>query len=378
MKKNEEKKIKEDKVKENKRKKVGKKIELGKIKSGIIDFTKLLYACVTYKMILLVVAVVICVFIFSDYKESVQKKINNSAEENITYMVDESLEKIRLKINDEFTVLKTLAVIYNDTEPETISEIETFYSEILAGHNFEGIKLLNTDKEEIISLGTNVSFEAEEFYEDILAGNQKISQAIFDEENNEEYIYLGVPVYEADKIVGILSCNYKIEEITKILDASSFEKFGTTFISQEDGILVARPESVGKNTNLFVLLDSININNVDSIKKLKKSIANGQSGIITYGEGKHKRYICYDVVPDTGWYAVSIVSANEIVPLESSVSKLALNLSVNIAFVFVFYIVLTLGIDIKLLKKKRNQEMLEEVTGESDEIIDESEELDED
>ena len=339
-----------------KKEKKKKKIEFRKIKRKIISFSKLLIACLTYKIFLLIIAVCICLAIFSDYKSSVQKRINTSAKENITSLVDESLEKINLKINDEFTVLNTLAVIYNCNEEENIEEIENYYSEILDVHSFVGINLLNKNKESIVSLGTNVNFEAESFYQEILEGNKSISTAIFDEENKEEYIYLGVPVYENEEVVGILACNYNIEDITEIIDTSSFEKFGTTFISQEDGVLVARPENVKNNTNLFELLDTIDIDNDDSIKKLKKNIKKGNSGIITYGTGKYKRYICYDVIPDTNWYAISIVSADVINPLADKVANLAMTLSVKIIFVFIIYIIITLGIDIKLLKKKRNEE----------------------
>lgn len=344
--------------KKEKNKKDKKKKEFGfrKLKRKIISFSKLLIACLTYKIFLLIIAVCICLAIFSNYKSDVQKKINSSAKKNITSLVDESLEKINLKINDEFTVLNTLAVIYNCNEEENIAEIENYYSEILEVHSFVGINLLTKDKESIVSLGTNVEFNAEDFYEEILEGKKAISPAVFDEVNKEEYIYLGVPVYENDKVIGILSCNYKIDDITEIIDTSSFGKFGTTFISQEDGVLVARPENVKNNTNLFELLDTIDIDNDDSIKKLKKNIKKGNSGIITYGEGKHKRYICYDVIPGTDWYAVSIVSADVINPLADKVANLAMSLSISISFVFIIYIIITLGIDIQMLRKKRNEE----------------------
>ena len=338
--------------KEKKKKKFGFK----KLKRKIISFSKLLIACLTYKIFLLIIAVAICLAIFSNYKTNVQKKINTSAKKNITSLVDESLEKINLKIDDEFTVLNTLAVIYNCNEEENIGEIEKYYSEVLEVHSFVGINLLSKDKESIVSIGKNVEFASETFYKEILDGKKAISTAIFDENDKEEYIYLGVPVYENDNVIGILSCNYKIDNITEILDTSSFGKFGTTFISQEDGVLVARPENVRNNTNLFTLLDSIDIDNDDSIKKLKKNIKNGNSGIITYGTGKHKRYICYDVIPDTQWYAVSIVSADVINPLADKVAKLAVTLSISISFVFIIYIIITLGIDISMLRKKRNEE----------------------
>ena len=61
-------------------------------------------------------------------------------------------------------------------------------------------------------------------------------------------------------IAGVLICSYNIEQFTNIIDTSTIEQIGTTIISQEDGTLVSRPESVN-STNLFTFLDSINIKN---------------------------------------------------------------------------------------------------------------------
>ena len=223
----------------------------------------------------------------------------------------------------------------------------------LNAHEFVGLSLVSANKDEVLTIGDSVSYDHNEFLDNILNGNNGVSTIIADEKNNVEYICLGVPVYKNDKIVGALICNYDIQEFTEIIDTSSFEKLGTTFISQEDGILVARPDAVGKNTNLFVLLDSINIKNEKSIAKLKKQIKNGRSGIITYGSGKHKRYICYDIVPDTNWYSVSIVSANTIEPVAKKVSSYAYSFAYTLSVVFIIYILITMTMDIKIAKKKK-------------------------
>lgn len=334
-----------------------KKFELNKIKRGIVDFSKLLWACITYKMVLLVIAVIYVVYAFSGFRGSVQKQINKNTKSHLSLMVSESLERIHIKMNDEFIVLNTMALFYDGEEEIDLDTTRNMLEDVIGTHNFVGVRILDSNLNEIISLGKNKTCETSEFYDNALKGNNAISPIIVDGEEEIEYINLAVPVYNnAKKIIGILSCNYEINAFTKILDTSSFEQLGTTLISQEDGILVSRPESVGKNTNLFVLLDSININNEKSIKKLKKSITNGQSGIITYGTGKHKRYICYDVVPDTNWYSVSIVSASAIEPVAKKVSSLAMNFAYKISVIFVIYILITLIIDISMARKEMKED----------------------
>ncbi len=329
------------------------RINLGNLKASIVDFSKLLWTCITYKFILLIIAALYIAYSFTGFKSNVQKQINKNTEVYLTSMVSESLEKIRLKINDEYNVLKTLSLLYDENDEIDIDMTSNLLEKALNAHEFVGLSLVSANKDEVLTIGDSVSYDHNEFLDNILNGNNGVSTIIADEKNNVEYICLGVPVYKNDKIVGALICDYDIQEFTEIIDTSSFEKLGTTFISQEDGILVARPDAVGKNTNLFVLLDSINIKNEKSIAKLKKQIKNGRSGIITYGSGKHKRYICYDIVPDTNWYSVSIVSANTIEPVAKKVSSYAYSFAYTLSVVFIIYILITMTMDIKIAKKKK-------------------------
>lgn len=344
--------MKEDSAGMKNKKEKTKKFQLKKIKRGIVDFSRLLWACITYKMVLLIIAVICAGYAFSGFRNNVQKQINKNTESYLSSMVSESLEKIQIKINDEFIVLNTMSLFYDGEDGIDLDTTRNMLEHVIETHNFVGIRIVDDRQNEIISMGNNPAFESGKFFNNTLKGNNSISTIIVDEETEIEYINLAVPIYSDGKIIGALSCNYQIDAFTKILDTSSFGQLGTTLISQEDGVLVSRPESVGKNTNLFVLLDSISINNEKSIQKLKKSILSGQSGIITYGKGKHKRYICYDIVPDTQWYSVSIVSANAIEPVAKKVSSLAVHLAYKISAAFVIYILITLIVDISIARKE--------------------------
>lgn len=327
------------------------KFKFKKIKNGIVDFSKLLWACITWKLILLIVAAIIVANFFVSFKASVQRQINKNTMNYLSSMVTESLEKMSLKINDEYSVINTLSLLYNSDDEIDIDTTNAIFNKVMEIHGFVGIDLITRDNSKVISLGSSVMYD-EEFITTLLGGNRAISAIVTDEKKGAEYICMGVPLYKNGNVDGAIICEYDIKEFSEIIDTSLFNQVGTTFISQEDGMLVLRPESVGDNNNLFVLLDSLNIDNKKPINKLKKSIKNGQSGIITYGSGKHKRYICYDVVPDTDWYSVSIVSSDAIEPITKEVSLLAFTFALKISIVFALYIVIVLAMDIRMAKKK--------------------------
>lgn len=321
----------------------------------IINFSRLLWSVITYKFILLIIAVILVANLFAIFRSIVKNTINNNTEQSIEAMATEGLEKIRIRINDEFSVLSTLALLYDENDKIDLETTKEMFEIAIDSHEFVGIDLITVSNEQVLSLGSTVRYEDEIFIESVLTGENTVSSIFFDE-NKNEYICLGVPVYKNDIIIGALIVEYEIEAFTKILDTSSFGQVGSIFIAEEDGRLVARPESVGENTNLFDLLDSININNEKKILQLKKNLVKGRSGIITYGNSKYKRYICYNVIPDTNWYAISIVSGNLMDETAHKVSESAVHFAIEVSFVFTIYILITIGMDIKLVKKEEELE----------------------
>ena len=368
--------------------KIEKKVEkrngkFSKMKKKTVNFAKLLWECITYKIVLFIMAFAYGIFVFSGFRANVQNEINENTKTFLTSMVNESSEKIEMKINDEFIVLQTLALYYD--EDIELSMTQRMLDEMLKTHEYQGVCIVDKEKNEIVKAGT-VEIDDSEFVDNALNGTNSISTIYIDKKGNE-LISLAVPVYSKTEqnnendsddgtgeendnnenkdskndnsknyanIAGVLICSYNIEQFTNIIDTSTIEQIGTTIISQEDGTLVSRPESVN-STNLFTFLDSINIKNEKSIEKLKKSITNGQTGIIIYGKDKYKRYICYNIVSDTKWYSVSIVSADSIEPVAKRVSRRAVNFTIHMCFVVVVYFLITFAIDINIIRKNRNK-----------------------
>lgn len=301
---------------------------------------------ITYKMVLIVLCMLLVQIGFSVFQNNVNYKINKNTKSNLTTIQNEALERIRLKLGEEVAILKTIAVSVNGKNEDTIEEQMIEQIEL---HGFSGIHIVKKDGTVCNTYGNSFTGITEDEITSIESKGYSISKVMLDQGNQKEYLNIGVPM----NVDYVLVCGYDLREFTSIIENSHFETIGTTIIAQEDGTLIARPDSLMNQVNLFQLLDSIDKYNEKTILKLKNSIQNKESGIITYGTGEHKRYICYQVVPETNWYTVSFISSDTIEPLAKSVSRHAHVLWMEMMAIFAVYVSIVLGVKIYHYQLKR-------------------------
>lgn len=310
-------------------------------------FNKIIWCIrhITYRMVLMVLCVVLALIAFSMFQTNINYKINQNTESYLTSILNEGLNRVSLKIDEEIAILQTIAVSIQEEDENTVRNHMLNQIEL---HGFFGIHVVNAVGDVLYTYGNSFSGVSEACINGCNKKGYYISDVMINQGNNKEYLDLAVPITNEMYLV----CSYDLKEFTDIIESSHFEQMGTIFISQEDGTLIARPESVGGNRNLFELLDSINTYNEKTILKLKNSIHNKESGTITYGTGEYKRYISYKVIPETSWYAVAFISSSAIEPLAKSVSKLANVLAIEIIAIFICYMVIV--ISVKIYRKQFN------------------------
>lgn len=347
------------------------------LKTEISDFSVVLRRFVTYKFILMLIALIMCGHYFSNYRSSVQKKINKNSTEYCKSVVKESIEKMDIRIDDEFTVLETLAIIYRGNTSEDIETTAEYYNEIYLSGDFESINAINAGKQTLISIGQPILGDLDEFYDAILDGENMISDIQYDDDSSG-FICLGVPIYKngsnnvnefndydsEDEIIGALVCKYKAEVLTSIIDTSYFEEIGgNTLVAQADGTVIVHPDNIKGNSNLFNIMDSFKEKDKKTIEKIEKDIkggrlVDGEIYVKEYDEGIHKRYICYSKVDNSDWYSLSIISNSAINKVAKKVQRRASKLMFQFVFIFVIYVIIVIAVDIKAYKKEKIEQNL--------------------
>lgn len=304
-----------------------------------MKYIKKLLKKINMKILLLILIIIFVSVSFSLYRRNVEKVVNDNTTELLQQIIDEGTDMISVKIDDSFEKMEAMASFagqYSDIQCDEVLDALSSQSEndLLM---FSGV--IKPDGHGVTINGETFQADFEDWYfEEALSGERSISEVLKADSYDGEYIILAVPVYQNGNVIGVLQCAYDIDMFTGIIGETTIGRKGTTFIAQEDGTLVSRPEAIGKYTNLYDLLDSFG-GDKSKIEKLKKQIQKNESDILTFNRGKYKRYVCYSTIPATDWHAVSVVSASEVEDVTDNITKSALFLSVGITVVFTIYII---------------------------------------
>ncbi len=71
---------------------------------------------ITYKMIMLVIGIILLVIVYTSFKVNINHQINDNTKVYLSSVLDESLDRVGIKVNEEINILKTIAAIFNNEE----------------------------------------------------------------------------------------------------------------------------------------------------------------------------------------------------------------------------------------------------------------------
>lgn len=311
---------------------------------------------INFKIVFLIIIIMGVSISFSWFKENIEHVVNNNTQKMLDEINVEGISNISLKMDDTFNKLDAMSAFigtYNNIQCVTVMNAlkSQTTNDILT---LSGV--IKLDGSGITVDGENFQADYSDFYfEEALSGSRSISDVLYSDTLKKEYIILAVPISQDGQITGVLQCAYDIHVFTNLMGETSIGQKGTTFIAQNDGKLVSRPESIGKYTNLFDLLDKFSTDS-KRISKLKKQIQNKETGIASLNTGKYKRYVCYASIPSTEWYAVSIVSESAVENVSTKIIHFAMILSVGITTIFTIYIIYWFVVDFLNSRKMHMKE----------------------
>ena len=271
---------------------------------------------------------------FTNTSKKVNRKVSKYINQYMTDIMNENADNIAVKINGNFKTLEALALVIANQDDLKSDAVR----DLLNAEQEQNKMKLNLVFEDGTSLNEALACEdmaSQHFFKSAFNGKNTVSDIVMAKNSKEKEILFCVPVTGKDqKVNAVLMSAYNIQEFTEIIGASVFNGKADSFIAQQDGTLVAKPETVAAD-NIFTMLKSIVMEEEKTVGKLQKSFANGDTGLLVIGEGKYKRYICYTKVPENNWYSVTIMTANAVESDISNVSALSTDFGKRLIFVFI-------------------------------------------
>lgn len=291
---------------------------------------------VLLSMTIMVIVVTAVIVLFQVNLYRIDKKVSEYTSQYLKDIMYESAESIKAGIQRNFTVMEVMAALtagYNDMYNDDVAEML----------EEESKKMGAVDYNVISRNGTGIAGKAvidnvleQECVKRAFQGENTVSDIVTVGDKQE--IVFNVPIYQKGQIKAVLQFGYDLGKFAELVKDTALSRKADTFITQKDGTLVSRPESVKGGSNLFALLQGLVEDENDAIKKLQKEIENGDTGALTIGKEKYKRYICYNHISENGWYVVTIMSAKVVENNIYDVSERAESIGQGVILIFVLLI----------------------------------------
>ena len=290
-------------------------------------------------VVIITLVIVAVVVVFNVYKSRIEKKVSTYVNQYLSDVMDESAERISVKINENFKTLEALSMFIREYDDMQCEEIKSMLDKQIQGALVKRYNVITKDGKEILNNSHIKNLMEQDFVKEAFNGKNTISDINISSQTEEKEIIFSVPIYKGNQVAGILQFAYNLDAFAELIGDTVLNKKTETFIMQADGTLVSKPKTVSGDSNFYHLLGSAMINEPKAIERLKSNIKNGETGTLVIGEDKYKRYICYNQIPENNWYAITIMSAGVVEGDISDISIMSAEIGQSIIIIFVLLII---------------------------------------
>ena len=139
---------------------------------------------ITYRMVLMVLCVVLALIAFSMFQTNINYKINQNTESYLTSILNEGLDRVSLKIDEEIAILQTIAVSIQEKDENTVRNHMLNQIEL---HGFFGIHVVNASGDVQYTYGNSFSGVSEKYITGCNKKGYYLSDVMINQGNNKEY-----------------------------------------------------------------------------------------------------------------------------------------------------------------------------------------------
>lgn len=213
--------------------------------------------------------------------------VSNSVEElkrsSIENSVEEASEKIAERIDSMFSTAYTIAAdsdIYNPNIP--YEEKKPKLLEYAKARNINSIGYISADGYLISTDGFENDISERDYFKNMMNGGIYISNPSFNTATNSQIIFIGVPLYDNEKIVACMTLTFDSSYLSELISDLKYKDMGEAYMISSTGTVIA-------SADMQKVLDKYNVielaNENPSLKEeaqVHQNMLEQKQGIITF------------------------------------------------------------------------------------------------
>lgn len=299
-------------------------------------------------IIVIVMVIIVNVGAFAAYITNVNASLSGQTDAHINDMVDEVVECINLKLEEQMNALETLSVFVSSVNKYEQAEeiLNDVFKEQSESIGYSMIEIVNAEG---VGKTTGDNYTEKKYFKKALEGKT----VMLEETEGESIVSVAfaTPVYNGENIEDVLIAKMNVEVFSDTIELSSFSQNGKVFVIKKDGALVSKSKG---------LSEAQTINDIFPEKKYEEKLISSMrsrtSDIITYESENTKRYIGHSKLAYNSWYVVCIISSNAVEANVGDMETDVIILGVEIAFILLVLVVYLIY-NIVSVKNKENMNL---------------------
>ena len=261
---------------------------------------------------------VILIIILYSFDGYVNKKLEDQLVTSLEDISDQNVKLIQNVINTKFNLLSSISKLFSDFTEEEIANSYEYTQSISEIFGFRELGLALPNGITYMSSNTIFDISNREYFKYSINGENYVTETLVDMGDNTDINVYSVPIISSNgDIKGVCFSMYDTKEFVNLLQVSSFNGNGYSYIIDSEGNIISDSQKmeVGYNDNLFDGL--INKSETSKIKDINnKAIYDIMDGINNNAVGYTKyeyngyKYAVYTPLNINGWFLITAIPVN--------------------------------------------------------------------
>ena len=234
----------------------------------------------------------------------------------------------QVKLNDQLFMLESQARYFSDINMEDYNAVKALIITTKGIGEFKRIAVAN-------SSGMTLNYEGKssgnilmkDYFKKAMKGRSQISSNISIDEDGEEVLTLAVPIFQKEKVVGVITGTFSYSVLDNIFSVDTFGGEGYTLISDRAGKIIIGTKNPSRLCYIDNWYDFFHNNKALSAAHMSaifSDIQSNRTGVFSFAVGNERRIVAYTPVGVNNWYVLSVLSSDYILSQQGRITKITI------------------------------------------------------
>lgn len=311
----------------------------------------------------LLAAILITSFFYQFYGK-LEQVLKQQAQTYLTENANQAVNSLSKKISDVFYRLEVFSAFLAKQDKLNNDSLSALGAEQTLANQESRFAITLTDGTMYSNDAIFLAAAKQQYLKTAINGNNAISNLLISPTDRMPCVIFAVPIYKADKIIGVLQCAYTQEIFGDFISPASFNGDGRTLLIQKDGTVLVGSTRIQPGENYFEKIKQANMKSGITVKQFADKIANDESGLVEYTYMGETDYTNFVSANQASWYIISTVPVNYIQSQSEQISSYVLFMMFEITAVFILMVIIIIAV------QRRNEKRLSDSKQEFETLAD--------